>query len=269
MTGSRVLAAELTCVCLIAGETLRAAARQRLFVGVLLLAGGLTFGVQGLRVFNFGLAEARFVADFGLAVLNLAGAVLAVAVTTQAVGGELEHRTALTLLAKPVSRAAFLAGKGLGVWLLLGGFCVLLCALLAGLLLRVPAAGETVGWGNLALAVAALWLKFGVLTAIALLMTAIARSPLLALVLSFLVLAICQLQSVLQTLPRSAGPVRRALTGAIDVVFPDFSLFDLVDGIGSSGAVGVGQFGWLAFYALVYAGFIGGFAIYIFRRREL
>lgn len=269
MRRSRAVVAELTCVRLIAGETLRAAARQRIFAGVLLLAAGLTLGVLGLRDFNFGLAEARFVMDFGLAVLNLAGAVLAVAAATQAVGGEIEHRTALTLLAKPVSRAAFLAGKGLGVWLLLGAVCAFLGALTAGLLLRVPAASETVGWGNLALAVAALWLKFGVLTAIALLMTAIARSPLLALVLGFLVLAICQLQSVLQTLPRSAGPVRWAVTRALDLVFPDFSLFDLTEGIGTGEAVGVERLGWLSFYALIYTGVIGVLAIQIFRRREL
>ena len=68
------------------------------------------------REFNFGSSELKFIADFGFGGMTVFGSALAIIVTAQLFLGEIEHRTAMTLLAKPVYRSEFVLGKFLGVW---------------------------------------------------------------------------------------------------------------------------------------------------------
>ena len=99
---------------LIAQNTLREAVRQRVFGFLLLLALGLVLGVHFFQEFNFGTPELRFIADLGFGAIGLLGAVLAVTATAQLFFSELENRTVLTLLAKPLGHAEFVLGKFLG-----------------------------------------------------------------------------------------------------------------------------------------------------------
>jgi hypothetical protein len=61
----------------------------------------------------------RMVADLGLATVQLAGLLVSVFVSTTLISLELERKTAATVLVKPLSRAAFILGKYLGVALAL------------------------------------------------------------------------------------------------------------------------------------------------------
>ena len=119
----------------IARITFLEAVRQRLFSFLLLLGAALAVSSVAFRFLNFGHGELKFVADFGFGILFLFGSLLAVVMTAQLLYAELDNRTALTLLAKPVSRSEFLLGKFFGVWAVLGVFIVLLCSILAGVLL--------------------------------------------------------------------------------------------------------------------------------------
>src|SRR6185436_3698654 len=76
----------------------------------------------------------KFLADCGLGAMAFFGAALTVAATAQLFFSEIENRTALTLLAKPVWRAEFILGKFLGVAALAAIFCALLTSLLAAVL---------------------------------------------------------------------------------------------------------------------------------------
>src|SRR5581483_12120307 len=99
---------------LIAQNTLREAVRQKLlhfFVG---LAIALVVGAQGLRDFNFGAPELKFLADCGYGAMSFFGSAVVIAMTAQLFFSEIENRTALTVLAKPVWRAEFVLGKFLG-----------------------------------------------------------------------------------------------------------------------------------------------------------
>jgi ABC-2 type transport system permease protein len=118
-------------VGLIAAVTLREAARQKL-VGLLgLIAMGLVVGVHALRDFNFGASELKFIADFGDGAIAGFGAALTIVLMAQLFFSEIENRTALTLLAKPVWRTEFLLGKFFGVSVVAAVFCALLTATLA------------------------------------------------------------------------------------------------------------------------------------------
>ena len=121
-------------VGLIAGVTLREALRQKLLHALVLIAAGLVLGVRGLRDFNFGVSELKFIADFGDGAIAGFGAALTIALTAQLFFSEIEHRTALTLLAKPVWRTEFLLGKFFGVAVVAVAFCGVLTATLLGVL---------------------------------------------------------------------------------------------------------------------------------------
>jgi hypothetical protein len=91
-----------------------------LLIATVLVGLSLLFGM-----FSFAEADRmRMLCSSGIAVHALAGLFLGVVGATVAVHRELADRTALTLLAKPLSRAAFLLGKAGGVLA-----AVLLCGL--------------------------------------------------------------------------------------------------------------------------------------------
>jgi len=82
-----------------------------LLISLALLGLSLVFGM-----FSFAEEDRmRMLCSAGIAVHALAGLFLGVVGATVAVHRELADRTALTLLAKPIGRGAFLLGKALGV----------------------------------------------------------------------------------------------------------------------------------------------------------
>src|SRR3954469_4467428 len=119
---------------LIARNTLQEAARQKLFNFLAILGLGLVASVQYFHDFNFGASELKFIADFGYGAMAFFGAALTIAATAQLFFSEIDNRTALTLLAKPVWRSEFILGKFLGIAALVGMFCVLLTVLLTAVL---------------------------------------------------------------------------------------------------------------------------------------
>ena len=121
-------------VRLIAQNTLVEASRQRLVAFLVLLALGLVLGARWFRDFNFGAPELKFLADCGFGAMTFFGSALTIAATAQLFFSEIENRTVLTLLAKPVWRAEFILGKLLGVAAVVALFCGLMTALLALLL---------------------------------------------------------------------------------------------------------------------------------------
>ena len=60
-------------------------------------------------------AEDKILLDLGLAGIHLLSVIVAVFVGTGLINREIEKRTVLVLIAKPVSRAAFIVGKHLGL----------------------------------------------------------------------------------------------------------------------------------------------------------
>lgn len=266
---------------LIAGNTFLEAVRQKLFNFLLLLAVGLVASAQFFREFNFGSSELKFIADFGFGALVFFGSALTIATTAQLFFSEIENRTALTLLAKPLWRAEFVFGKFLGVFAVIGVFCALTIGLMMALLWHREnqlmeinreafASGRIIDYGDLLVVGLLQWLKFGVLTAIVLLIASFSNTNLFTVVTGFFVLVICHLQY----LARDAwGNVDNVLVGAVvqvlSFVFPNFQLFNLADAIGQGTGVAGDVALRVAGYGLVYIAIIGGLAVYSFRNREI
>jgi ABC-type transport system involved in multi-copper enzyme maturation permease subunit len=102
-------------VAAIAGTTTKEALLQPLFY--LLLAIGaflLVVLFPFLPYFTFG-EDIKMVKDMGLTVIMLLSIFLAVWTASASIAEEIEGRTALTLLSKPIGRLEFILGKFLGV----------------------------------------------------------------------------------------------------------------------------------------------------------
>jgi ABC-type transport system involved in multi-copper enzyme maturation permease subunit len=266
---------------LIASNTFLEAVRQRLFNFLLLLAVGLLASAQFFRDFNFGSSELKFLADFGFGALVFFGSALTITTTAQLFFSEIENRTALTLLAKPIWRAEFVFGKFLGVFAVIGVFCALTIGLMMALLWHREGqlmnidpeaftAGRIVRYGDLLLVGVLQWLKFGVLSAIVLLIATFSNSNLYTVVTGFFALVICHLQYLARDSWGNVDSfVLRKLVQLLSFVFPNFQLFNLSDDIGQGAGLNTVLAGRVAVYALVYIAVIGGLAVYSFRNREI
>ena len=266
---------------LIAHNTLLEASRQKLFGFLLFLALALVLGARWFRDFNFGAPELKFLADCGLGAMAFFGAALTVAATAQLFFSEIENRTALTLLAKPVWRAEFIVGKFLGIAALAAAFCMLLTTLLAavlwwreGQLMReFPdnfARGRVVGYGMIALAGVLQWLKLAVLAAFVLLVASFAQTQLFTIVTGFFILVICHLQYLAQDAYARGGTwPGRIIGGGIAVVFPNFQLFTLADSLSAADAPPAAHVARIGIYAFGYVAAACGLAVFSFRQREI
>jgi len=265
----------------IAGNTLREASRQRLFQFLLSLALALVLGARWLRDFNFGAPELKFLIDCGLGAIAFFGAALTVTATAQLFFSEIENRTALTLLAKPVWRGEFVLGKFLGITALVGLFCVVLTGLLIAvvwvregeLVALSPDAfsqGRIVSYGAIALAGLLQWLKFAVLCAFGLLIASFAQTQLFTMVMGFLFLVICHLQYLAQDSYARAGTLAGRLAAAgLAALFPNFQLFSLGDALAAGQSTPAAHTLRIALYALGYSAVACALAIHVFRRREI
>ncbi len=224
----------------LARVTFLEAVRQRFFGFLLVLSVALALAALPLRAIDFGHGELKFLADLGFGVTLLFGSILAVVLPAQLLYAELDNRTALTLLAKPVGRAEFLLGKFLGAWAVLALFAVALTAVIGALLLvREPEVAARAARLNLEapevsvpglLAHAGLqMLRLGLVAAITLLVGSLARTFLYTVVVGALAVVAGQLvwiaQDALQR-PETDGLLRAGLWVA-SRAFPNLQMFNL------------------------------------------
>lgn len=111
----------------IAGNTLRETVRQPVFWIIIFLSIGLMWLTSRLPLWTIGGLEADEVMakDIGLASVTLCGLLVALFASSSVVSDELEKKTALTVLSKPVSRSQFVVGKFLGIALAVAMACLI------------------------------------------------------------------------------------------------------------------------------------------------
>lgn len=104
--------------------------RQPAFFILFLCAAGLTAFSPRFAAFHLN-ESAKMVVDLGLSTAMTFSALLALLTASATVSDEIDGRTALTMLAKPLRREEFILGKFIGV----AGVAVAFCALMAPVLL--------------------------------------------------------------------------------------------------------------------------------------
>jgi ABC-type transport system involved in multi-copper enzyme maturation permease subunit len=201
---------------------------------------------------------------------------LAITASAQLFYSEIENRTALTLLAKPVRNLEFLAGKFLGIQLLMLSFVLLLSLLLVVMLWwREAALSEStkvLDYGDFWCYGLVQWGRFGILCAISLMIGSFARSYLFTLMLSFLIMMVGQLQYLARDsfIEISFMPLRWLVQG-LGLFFPNLQLFNIGDQLGdvAMGGVPMLQLAQLMLYAGIYWVAYLFLAWWVFRRREI
>jgi ABC-type transport system involved in multi-copper enzyme maturation permease subunit len=98
----------------IARATTKEAVRQPLFALVLFIGVLLIVVNTFLPFFSFG-QDVKMLKDCGLATILISGLLLAVWTASTSIASEIEGKTAMTLLSKPITRPQFVLGKYIGI----------------------------------------------------------------------------------------------------------------------------------------------------------
>ncbi|TMA30979.1 MAG: ABC transporter permease [Deltaproteobacteria bacterium] len=251
-------------VAAIAANTVRELVRSKLLYNLLLFAalfiGGSLFVAQ-LTIGNW----LRIILDMGLGAIELAGTLLAVIIGVGVVAGEIQRKTILPTLAKPVPRWAFCLGRYAGLVLLLAANVGLMLGVLAAVLhLAGYSLSATAVWAAVLIAV-----ELAVMAAVALLFASFS-TPLLAGAYALALFLIGHLISDLQAFAaRSKSAALASIARGFYMLLPDLEMLNLKSHAANELAVG-GAFVWrAAAYGLCYAAVVLVLAILIFSRRDL
>jgi ABC-type transport system involved in multi-copper enzyme maturation permease subunit len=254
------LLASFRRVRLIARHTLGEALRLRLTLLLGLIGAALVIGALGLREFNFGADELKFIGDFGLGALGGFGTLLAALATAQLFFSEIQGRAAYCLLTRPVRRWEYIWGKFAGICALLALFTAFLGALIAGLLF----------WRGIQLGVTAVplmvflcacaiqWLKLTLVAGMTLLVCSYSGSALFASCAGLILAVISHVR------PFVSGGSRMGWLR----VWPNLALFDAETVLAAMQPPTVAMlFGVIGYWA-IYVSVFGAIASHVFKRRE-
>lgn len=211
--------------------------------------------------------ENKIFLDFGLAAMSVLSSIVAVFVGTGLVNKEIEKRTVLVLIAKPISRSEFITGKHLG----LSAVLALLVAVMTAIYLALMQFNSiTYPLGSILLASVYLFLELSLITAVAILF-GVFTSSVLATLLTFAVDLMGHFSQHLVELSRlSHNPSFQGLTQNLYLVLPDLSRLDLKNQAVYGSNLLPNQTTLIAnaSYGLLYTVLLLAIAILIFSRRE-
>jgi ABC-type transport system involved in multi-copper enzyme maturation permease subunit len=211
-------------VSVIASNVFREVFRERALYLLGFYAVALLLASRLLPELSAGMADRKILPDVGLAGIQILGLVLAIFVGTGLVNREIEKRTLLVLMAKPVSRSEFLVGKYVGLSAVLA---VLVAAM--GAIYIIVLEVMQIGYPKQAtvIAIAFLWLLLSLMTAVAIGFGSM-MSSLLATLMTVAVYCMGTLSGDLVNLGKlTENPGIRRMTQAFYLVLPDFSRLDL------------------------------------------
>lgn len=286
----------------VAGVTLTQLVRMRLFLVpavVALLFLGLQFiPYQGNIGAEFqGVAQLQFIKDVSLGCMQLFGLIFCVAATALLLPRDAEDRILYTILCKPVPRFDYLAGKALGVLVLLvlmiglldgvmslllaqrvSSICAELTAALAAngytqadmqpYLDQVYAAGNS--W-NTQCGVLATLLGYGVLTTLTLLISCFTSGTIVSIIFGLGAYFIGMFQEMLFSAISAGQGTTAAMRWAEQVcavILPDFGLFSVADTASAGAEFSLSLLGGLALIAAGYMLLHLLTATWIFSRKE-
>ena len=245
----------------IALNTFREAMRDRVLYLLLCFALLVIVVARLLSLLTVG-DPAKVIKDVGLSAISLFGVLTAVFVGVSLVFKEIERRTVYTLLASPVRRWQFVAGKFVGLLGVLTMNTALMSLTLgAVLLLR----GEP-PWA-LVPAVALILVELAVITSFALLFSSI-TNPILSALMTFAVYVVGHLSWSLQLLREKFEGAGALLCDLVYWVLPNFSRLDFKAQAVHDLPLEPGQVPFAMIYGLSYSLVVLAVACLAFERKE-
>ncbi|MCA2554405.1 MAG: ABC transporter permease [Microcystis sp. M04BS1] len=248
----------------IAANGFREVIRDRILYFIGFFALLMAFAWRLLPEIAVGTHEKIFL-DLGLAAIGLLGVIVAIFVGTGLINREIDKKTILVLIPKPLSRAEFILGKHLGLSgvlaVMLGVMLVIYLLMLLGMKVSfqvLPLIVSVFYLGLELILIAAVAIAFGVFT-----------SSILATLMTFGVYLMGHIsKDLIQLGIISKNANILAITKNIYLILPDLERLNFrneaVYGLLPSADVLIGN----ALYSLVYTGLLLGISILIFSRRQ-
>jgi ABC-2 type transport system permease protein len=246
-----------------------------------------------------GINVLRSIKSWSLGTMTLFSVVLSIVATALLLPKDVEDRTLYTILAKPVPRIDYLAGKLLGVLLLVFVSLALMDGLMTAVLqIRTSmvledqmAAAAARGWPpevvqslraeiqthgpswSLQGAVVAVFLRASIMASLALLISTFSTSTLFTTIISFLIYFIGHFQAdardvYLQAGQAGEGMLARFGSLALSLLLPDFQNFNVIDAVIEGITMPTLMLGKLTLIALYYGIFFTITSWFVFARKE-
>lgn len=295
MNSPRHRAFSLQRVTAITGNTFTGLVRLKIFYGLVLFAL-LLIGASAFMAQMTFQQEFQVLKDVGLGAMSIFSSLLAILATARLVPQEIEERTAYTVLAKPVSRFEYLAGKLLGVFLLLVLSLIAMAAMfLAVLVLReqtvlsetarqfsaappeqsaeaLRAVRAAAFNSDLFAAMAVIYAKACLLGALTLFVSTFASSTIFTVIVMAFVYFIGHLQPIAREYwlqSNTAGWLTKTFLALVALTFPDLQVFNLSDDVVTGNAIPLSLVLKTIAMGLFYCAFYLALAWAAFFRKEL
>jgi len=206
----------------IAVNTYKEVVRDKIYALLFAFAIGLVWISYQLGALSVGESR-KIILDVSYGAMFFIGGAVSVFVGISLVYREIEKKTLYNILSKPISRAAFVVGKFVG---LSTALVVMECSMILIMGLCLHLAGHALTW-PMALACLSVWLKVEMVLAFAVLFSSLS-TPILSgmFTLGFLVVGSIS-QSVLDLYALKGGALAGGMK-ALSFVIPNFSRFDWV-----------------------------------------
>jgi ABC-type transport system involved in multi-copper enzyme maturation permease subunit len=246
----------------VALNTFREAIRDRILYLILAVALVVVCVSRFVAMLTVG-SEVKIVKDLGLSAVSVFGLLIAVFIGVSLVSKEIERRTVFTLLAQPIARWQFVAGKYAGLLLVLASNVVVVGG---AVLAAVALMGESPA--PLVAAIALILIELAVVAAFAVLFSSF-TNPMLAAVGTVAVYVAGHLSWSFDLLRKRVTTVAgRALCDALHAVLPNLDRLDLKADAVHGAAIPAGTFAAAAAYGAFYALAVVLLACIVFERRE-
>lgn len=263
---------------LVAWHVFKESVRDRVLYGIagfalLLVAGSILIGQitagQDLKIMK----------DLGLATIEIAGALMTIFIGVGLIAREIDRRSIFALLAKPLPRWEFIAGKYLGLVLTIAvnlwAMALALYLMLAWQLYTSPE-NVRLSWSapamdpRLLIVMVMITAEMALLTAVALFFSSFSSSALLSVILTVGIfitgLASADLRNFGDIV--DVTPIVASIVSAIGWALPAFSEFDIKSQVVHGRPVAGGLVWGMLAYAAVYSAALVALATAIFSRRE-
>ena len=263
---------------LVAWHVFKESVRDRVLFGILgfalllvaasILIGQITAG-QDLKIIK----------DLGLATIEIAGALMTVFIGVGLVAREIDRRSIFSLLAKPLPRWEFIAGKYLGLVLTIA---VNLWAMALALYLMLAwqnfTSSESVklSWSapamdpRLLMVMVMITAEMALLTAVALFFSSFSSSALLSTIFTVGIFITGLASADLRNFGNivDVAPAFASIVSGIGWALPAFSEFDIKSQVVHGRAVSGGLMWGMLAYAAIYSTALVGLSTAVFARRE-
>lgn len=210
--------------------------------------------------------EVKVVKDLGLALVELAGVLTAALIGVGLIAREVERRSILSLLAKPLPRWEFVVGQYLGLLVTIVAGVALL-----GLALWAVLAFTGGSDPHLVVALVMIAAELALVAAVALFFSSFSSSAVVSTVLTAGVFVAGQLSADLRSFKDVAGVSGWVahVAAAIGWALPDFSRFDVKGPVVHGEPVARGLVALALVYGVLYTTALVAGAVALFSRREL